>query len=101
MSMNRILVLAGAVLALIVACSSSSGPSIDPARTNCSNVCQKAHDCVNQNADVVKCTDDCDSKSSADNVYQAKVQNCADCVAPKACSETTSCLDDCLRVYLP
>jgi len=86
---------------LLFACSSSSGPSVDPARTNCTNVCQKAHDCVNPNADVAKCTDDCDSKSSSDNVYQAKVENCANCVEPKACTETSSCLGDCLRIYLP
>ena len=84
----------------IAACSSSSGPSLDPAETNCNNVCQKAHDCINQNADVNKCTSDCKSKSS-DDVYKAKVSECADCAEPKACSEVSSCTGDCLQIYLP
>jgi hypothetical protein len=88
-------------LTSVLGCSSSSGPSIDPARTNCANVCEKARTCVNQNADVAKCTNDCDSKSSADNVYKAKVESCANCVEPRACSETGTCIDDCLRIYLP
>jgi hypothetical protein len=85
----------------ITACSSSSGPSLDPAKTNCSNVCQKAHDCISQDTDVAKCTDNCDSKSSNDDVYKAKVGECADCAEPKACSEVSSCTGDCLRIYLP
>lgn len=86
---------------VVAACSSSSGPSLDPAKTNCSNVCDRARECVNKDADVEKCTNDCDSKSSNDNVYKAKVEECANCVTPKTCSEVSSCVGDCLKVYLP
>src|SRR5689334_14631226 len=85
----------------VAACSSSSGPSLNPAKTNCSNVCEKAQECLNKDADVDKCTNDCDSKSSNDNVYKAKVEDCANCVEPKACSEVSSCAGDCLKIYLP
>ena len=88
-------------LSALFACSSSSGPSLDPAKTNCSNVCEKAQECVDKNADVEKCTNDCDSKSSSDNVYKAKVEDCANCVEPKTCSDTASCTGDCLKIYLP
>jgi hypothetical protein len=87
-------------LVLAAACSSSSGPSLTPARTNCSNVCEKAHDCLNPSMDVARCTDDCD-RNSSDAVYEAKVGECANCVEPKACTETASCTGDCLQIYLP
>lgn len=84
-----------------IACSSSSGPSLDPAKTNCSNVCEKAQECVDKNANVDKCTSDCENKSDSDNVYKAKVEDCANCVEPKTCSDTPSCAGDCLKIYLP
>jgi hypothetical protein len=83
------------------ACSSSAGPSLNPERTNCNIVCDKGHDCLAKDSDADKCSDDCTSKSDKDDVYKAKVKECSDCVEPKACSEAGSCLDNCLKIYLP
>jgi hypothetical protein len=92
--------LLASALCFYVGCSSASGPSLDPSKTNCSIVCGKVHDCVDSNADTDSCTNSCDSKSS-DNVYKAKVEDCANCAEPRACSEVSSCAGDCLRIYLP
>ncbi len=82
-----------------LACASASGPSLDPARTNCNVVCQKAHDCVNGNSNVDSCTSNCANKSS-DTSYKDKVQQCADCVQPKACSQAASCTGDCFNLIV-
>ncbi len=83
----------------LVACASAAGPSLNPAHTNCNVVCQKAHDCLNNNSNVDSCTSNCTNKSS-DQSYKDKVQLCADCVQPKACSATGSCTGDCFNLVV-
>ncbi len=54
------------VLALsAAACSSSSGPSLDPAKSNCKVVCNKAHECIDTSSDADKCATDCDNQFDA------------------------------------
>lgn len=84
----------------LAACSSASGPSLDPDKGNCAVVCGKAHDCIDDTVDKSACTSSCDDRSS-DDVFAAKVKDCADCAEPKACTEVSGCAGDCLRLYLP
>jgi len=79
----------------VAACSSATGPSLDPDKSNCSVVCEQAQKCVSSSIDVDNCTDNCDSKSSDDS-YKNSVAACADCVASKTCSDSLSCLSNCL-----
>lgn len=84
------------VLALSAAgCSSSSGPSLDPAKSNCKVVCNKAHDCINTSSDADKCATDCDGKSDGDTSYKDKIQTCSDCLEPLACGDIAKCGSDC------
>ena len=98
--MMRSITLFAAASLLTLACSSSSGPSLDPARSNCNTACTKLHDCVDKNRSIDSCTDDCAKKSDDDTSYKDKIQTCSDCVEPKACSEVGSCTDDCLNALL-
>ena len=84
---------------LVAACSASNGPSLDPARSNCSVVCQKSHDCVSSGSNVDACTDSCANKSN-DTSYKDKVTECSDCVAPKACSDAAKCTGDCFSLVV-
>jgi hypothetical protein len=87
------------VAAFAVACSSASGPSLDPTHTNCNDVCQKAHDCGSSSTNVSSCTDNCVKKSSSTS-YKDNVQTCADCVQPKSCSDAAQCVGDCFNLVL-
>lgn len=86
----------------VVACASDDGAvSTDRREVDCRNVCNKVDECVSNDSDERKCTDDCLDKSRGDDVYRAKVKECAECVEGKSCTEARSCVGDCLRVYLP
>jgi hypothetical protein len=78
-----------------VACSSAEGASLNPTKENCSTVCEQAQMCVNQSLDVNDCTNQCDDKSSDDS-YKNSVAACADCVHEKTCTDSVSCLGNCL-----
>jgi hypothetical protein len=89
------------VLPTAFGCTSASGPSLDPHKSNCSVVCDKVQGCIDKDIDTDKCVDDCDDKSDDDDVFAAKVKECAECTEPKACTETSVCVDDCLRIFMP
>lgn len=95
--MLRHLIASAFLASVAVACASASGPSLDPTRTNCADVCQKAHDCVSSGTNVGSCTDSCVNKSS-DTSYKDKVQTCADCIQPKSCSDAAQCTGDCFSL---
>lgn len=86
--------------ALAMGCSSASGPSLNPAKSDCNTACAKNQECVAKDSNVTACTDKCDAKAKNDDVYRAKVKACAECVEPRACSELSTCVDDCLRAVL-
>lgn len=83
------------VAAVASACSSATGPSLDPNKSNCNTVCDQAQKCVNPNLDADSCSNQCDQKSSDDS-YKNSVSACADCVADKTCTDSASCVDNCL-----
>jgi hypothetical protein len=87
--------LAAATAVACVACSSATGASLDPAKSNCNTVCEQAHMCLTSSLDVDSCTDSCDNKSSYDT-YKSEVSACADCVADKTCNDSASCIGNCL-----
>jgi hypothetical protein len=78
-----------------VGCSSASGPSLDPTKSNCSTVCEQAQMCLTMSLDVDSCTDSCDNKSSDDS-YKNSVAACADCVAGMTCTDSANCVGNCL-----
>ncbi len=83
------------VLALATACSSSNGPSLDPNRTDCNDVCSAAAQCLNANQQ--SCSDKCTSKADGDSSYASAVKSCSDCTVTKtSCSDLTSCGSNCL-----
>jgi hypothetical protein len=83
------------VMFVLGACSSASGPSLDPDKSNCNTVCEQAQKCINSTLDVDDCTNNCDNKSSDDS-YKNSVAACADCVVGKTCTDSTSCISNCL-----
>jgi hypothetical protein len=85
-------------MAAVAACSSASGPSLDPNRSNCDTVCGKASDCLGTNAS--SCSDNCTTKSDNDSSYKSSVAACADCVHDKTCPDVSSCSDNCLSAVV-
>jgi hypothetical protein len=81
--------------AAVVGCSSASGASLDPSKSNCETVCNQAQMCVTPSLNVDNCVDNCDSKSSDDS-YKSSVSACADCVQGKTCTDSAMCVDNCL-----
>jgi hypothetical protein len=89
--------------AMFFGCSSSTGPSLDPQKSNCETACGKLHDCISDSTNTDKCTSDCSSQSDKDDVYKAKVTSCSDCLANNndCTSAAKTCSDDCLKIVLP
>jgi hypothetical protein len=92
--MNVRLVSFVVAVAATPACSSSVGPSLDPNRSNCNAVCDKAHDCLG--TDSSSCSDNCTTKSDNDDSYKSSVAACSDCVVDKSCTDVPTCADNCL-----
>jgi hypothetical protein len=78
--------------AIAVACSSATGPSLDPTQSNV--VCDQAGQCLN--ADSSSCSNNCVTQSNNSESYKNSVAACADCVAGKSCADTASCSGNCL-----
>jgi hypothetical protein len=78
----------------VVACSSATGPSLDPTQSNCNVICDQAEQCLNTNGS--SCSSNCVTQSNDSESYKNSVAACADCVAGKSCTETASCSGNCL-----
>jgi hypothetical protein len=86
-----------AIAALLVAsaCSSSNGPSLDPNRTDCNDMCNAAAQCANANQQ--SCSDQCTTKSDNDSSYASSVKACSDCTVTKtSCVDILGCGSNCL-----
>jgi hypothetical protein len=83
------------VLLVATACSSSNGPSLDPNRTDCNDVCGAAAQCLNANEQ--QCSDNCTTKSDNDSSYASAVKACSDCTTTKStCPDLLGCSNNCL-----
>src|ERR1700722_6571129 len=83
-----------AAAAVAVACSSATGPSLDPTQSNCNVICDQAGTCLNANSS--NCSSNCVTQSNSSESYKNSVAACAACVAGKSRSETASCSGNCL-----
>jgi hypothetical protein len=82
-------------LVLPSGCSSSNGPSLDPNRTDCNDVCAAAAQCSGANAQ--SCSDKCTSKADGDSSYASAVKSCSDCTTTKTtCPDLLACGSNCL-----
>ena len=87
--------LALAALVFAAACSSSNGPSLDPNRTDCNDVCAAAAQCLGANEQT--CSDNCTSKADGSSSYASAVKSCSDCTTTKtACTDLLACGSNCL-----
>jgi hypothetical protein len=95
--MNKGFSSAAAIVALLVAsgCASSNGPSFDPNRTNCNDICNAAAQCANANQQ--SCSDKCTSKADGNSSYASSVKACSDCTVTKTtCVDILGCGGNCL-----
>jgi hypothetical protein len=77
------------------ACSSSNGPSLDPHRTDCNDVCNAAAQCLGANQQT--CSDNCTTKSDNDSSYASSVEACSDCTNTKSsCPDLLGCGSNCV-----
>jgi len=84
-----------ATLLIATACSSSNGPSLDPNKTDCSDICTAAAQCAN--ADEAKCESNCETKADNDSSYASSVKACSDCTTTKSsCPDLLGCGSNCL-----
>jgi hypothetical protein len=80
---------------LAVACSSSNGPSLDPNKTDCNDICTAAAQCANANEGT--CESNCETKSDNDSSYASSVKACSDCTTTKSsCTDLLACGSHCL-----
>ncbi len=80
---------------LSFACSSSNGPSLDPDKTDCNDVCTAAAQCANANEGT--CESNCVTKSENDSSYASSVKACSDCTTTKtSCTDLLACSGNCL-----
>ncbi len=81
--------------ALLIGCASSNGPSLDPNRTDCTDVCSAAKQCLN--ADETSCINNCTTKAGNDSSYASAVKSCSDCTVTKSsCPDLLGCGSNCL-----
>lgn len=69
------------------------------AHFDCTNVCQKYHDCFDDGYDVSSCVSRCQSNATNNDNYYVTVNNCDSCIAGKSCGNATfSCGGECSNV---
>ncbi len=70
--------------------------------SQCDAYCERFRDCVNADLEVGQCADKCEEASKQNEAHAEKVEECAQCVEERTCSEAfSSCVDDCFGVQGP
>jgi len=76
------------LLSALAACSS-----------DCAVVCEQRKECGSANIDLESCTETCGTWAEEKDDQSAKVEECAQCVEDRVCSEAIkACIDDCWGV---
>jgi len=69
-------------------------------RLDCRGICDEYHRCIDDNTDLEECREDCVDKALDTDDWEAKVDNCSDCVnEDESCTEKTfHCATDCVGI---
>ncbi|HVH43187.1 MAG TPA: hypothetical protein VM925_12620 [Labilithrix sp.] len=68
--------------------------------SDCSDFCERVHECVDSNVNVDACEDACEAWADGNSDRENKVDQCSECVSQNdACSDATRrCTADCLGI---
>jgi hypothetical protein len=73
----------------------ASCDSVDAA-FDCQKVCQRYHDCFDQDYNVDKCRSDCRADSANDSTVRSKADACESCIDDMSCTSAVfNCTQDC------
>lgn len=88
------------LVALLVA--GIAAPACGGLSSDCSDFCDRWHECVDSKVDVGTCEDRCEGWADGDSDRETKVEKCAECLAQNdTCSDTSRrCAADCLGIPL-
>jgi hypothetical protein len=68
---------------------------------DCSSVCNRYRECVDQNFDVSDCESRCVNKAGKDRDFDDRLTHCQSCTEGRTCSETVSnCVAPCAVLVL-
>ena len=69
-------------------------------RLDCRGICDAYHDCIDDDLDRESCRESCVDKARETDDWEAKVDNCSDCVnEDNSCTEKTfRCAADCVGI---
>jgi hypothetical protein len=63
---------------------------------DCQSVCQRYHDCFDDDYDVGACRNRCRDASDKDSTVRAKADACEACIGPMSCASAVfNCAQDC------
>lgn len=87
-----------AFAALISGLGVSGCNNIDNA-FDCSSICDKYHDCYDNDYDRSDCYSRCRDDSKHDDTFRKQADRCESCIDNKSCVDTAfSCGDDCAGI---
>ena len=62
---------------------------------DCSELCDKKQECVDEDYDVDDCIDVCEDAADESENYERQLDECEDCIDGQSCLESIACFDDC------
>ncbi len=86
----------GMCFAGVSACSSTVDEVKD--EVDCTQVCKRYADCVNNDYDVSACQDKCEADADDSQARRDKLRACDDCLDDKSCTGSLVCADECAGI---
>jgi hypothetical protein len=65
---------------------------------DCNQICDKYRDCFNSSYDVEGCADRCEENAEDSEDFDSHADDCENCLDERSCSETFSCVDECVFI---
>lgn len=66
---------------------------------DCTKICNKYSDCINDDIDKAECVDRCEDEGDADPDFEEQADACEKCLDDKSCTEATvECATNCAWV---
>lgn len=95
MRIRQFIIVIASALVLVIVTAACDGLSSD-----CSNFCERVHECVDSNLNVDGCEKACTNWADGDDDRESKVESCSECLSDNdACSEASRrCTADCTGI---
>jgi hypothetical protein len=69
---------------------------------DCTQICNRYDECVDEDSDVTACVDQCEDNADGENgeAFADQADECETCLDDRSCAESFPCTDECAGVII-